>query len=190
MAPGHAAGAQASGREASTEPAMESVMIEESDIEEQAAAEPAASPAPTTPAAPAREKRAEINAGTKSESKSEPWVPQARVNAPRGRTPHVGWIVNRNVHNLRVGRLNFDGVLAALIFSGDHLLLRIGEPAIGPSARTHTLHGIHHIILLSQERVAEIGGPVDVAAQQMERIRQRDESLNARVPALLLGGVH
>jgi hypothetical protein len=75
---------------------------------------------------------------------------------------------------LRVGWLDFDGALATLVFRCDHLLLRTVELAIGPGAGTHALHGVHHIILLSQERIAQVGGPADVATQQMERIRQRD----------------
>jgi hypothetical protein len=165
MVPGHAAGAKVSASEASTEPAMESVMIEESYVQEQSAAEPAASPAPTTPANPAGEKRSDINSRTESEPKSEAWIPKARINAPRGRTPNISRIVNGDVHYLWVGRLDFDGVLAALVFRGDHLLLRTVKLAIGPGARTHTLHGVHHIILLSQERIAQVGGPTDVATE-------------------------
>jgi hypothetical protein len=165
MAPRHAAGAKVSSSEASTKPAMESVVIEESYIEEQAAAKPATSPAPTTPTTPAREKRADINARSESEPKSEAWIPKARINAPRGRTPNISRVVNGYVHYLRVSRLNFDGALAALVFRGDNLLLRAVELAIGPSARTQALHGIHHIILLSQERVAQVSGPTGVATQ-------------------------
>jgi hypothetical protein len=165
MVPGHTAGTKVSASEATTEPAMESVMIKESYIQEQAAAEPAASPTPTTPTTPTREKRADINAWAESEPKSETWIPQARINAPCRWTPHISWIVNGNVHHLRVGRLDFNGALAALVFHGDHLLLRTVELAIGASAGTHALHGVHHIILLSQERIAQVGGPADVAAQ-------------------------
>jgi len=165
MAPGHAPGTKISASEATMEPAMESVVIEESYVEEQAAAEPATSPAPTTPANPAWEKRSDVNAWTESEPNSEAWIPEARINAPRGWTPNIGRIVNGNVHHLRVGRLDFDGALAALVFRCDHLLLRTIEFAIGPSARPHTLHGVHHIILLTQERIAQVGGPADVATQ-------------------------
>jgi hypothetical protein len=54
----------------------------------------------------------------------------------------------------------------------------------------HGLDGVHHIRLLRQKRVAQIGGPANVTPQDVQHIGKGDKSLNARVPVLLLGSVH
>ena len=53
----------------------------------------------------------------------------------------------------------------------------------------HALHGIHHIVLLREERVSQVGRPLDVLGQQLDDIRQGRQSLDAGVPILLLHGV-
>jgi hypothetical protein len=51
--------------------------------------------------------------------------------------------------------------------------------------RAHALHGVHHIVLLREKRIAEISGPLDVVCETFDHIGQSRQSLDARVPRLL-----
>jgi hypothetical protein len=53
----------------------------------------------------------------------------------------------------------------------------------------HALHGIHHIALLRQKRVAQIGGPLDVVCETLYNLGQPRKRLNAWIPGLLGDGV-
>jgi hypothetical protein len=146
------------------ESAAEPISIEESVVHKQSVAEPTAAPPPATPADPAREKPANKNAGTVAEAKAEArWVPQIRICAPHWRPPDVRRIVDRNIDHLRIGRLDFDRTLAALNVSRDHLLRCGCELSIRHRLRPHSLDGIHHIGLLCQKRVPQVGSPADIA---------------------------
>jgi len=50
---------------------------------------------------------------------------------------------------------------------------------------SHALHGIHHVLLLSQEGVAQIGGPLDVICKSFDDIGKTGHGLDARIPRLL-----
>ncbi len=173
--------------------AAESVPTKEARIDEQAIAEPSTAPSPAAPAAPAREIAAHVD--TRSKPETEPKsktvrVPQIRVSSPHGGTPHVSRIVDRNVDDLRIGRLYLDGALVVLRVGGDHLLRRGRQPAVRLGPGSHSLHRAHHIGLLGQEGVPQVRGPADIVAQQLQRIRKRDQRLNTGIPVLLFGGIH
>jgi hypothetical protein len=51
------------------------------------------------------------------------------------------------------------------------------------------LHGFHHIALLCQERVAKIGGPLNIVCQTLDHIGQPGKGLDARIPWLLGHGI-
>ena len=53
----------------------------------------------------------------------------------------------------------------------------------------HLLDGIHDIGLLGEERVAEVGGPLNVAREQGKHIGERDEGLHAGIPVHLPGRI-
>jgi len=53
---------------------------------------------------------------------------------------------------------------------------------------THTLNGVHHLGLLGEKGVAQLGGPFDVVEELLHDIGKRSQALNARVPVLLLDG--
>ena len=53
---------------------------------------------------------------------------------------------------------------------------------------SHALHGVHHIALLREEGIAEVGRPLDVVAQAFDDVGQRGEPLNGRIPIFLLDG--
>jgi len=53
---------------------------------------------------------------------------------------------------------------------------------------SHPLHGVHHIALLREEGIAEVGRPLDVVAQAFDDVGQPGEPLNGRIPIFLLDG--
>jgi hypothetical protein len=53
----------------------------------------------------------------------------------------------------------------------------------------HALHGIHHIALLRQKRVAQVRGPLNVFCQTLYYFGQRSQRLNAWIPGLFHGGI-
>jgi hypothetical protein len=66
---------------------------------------------------------------------------------------------------LRIGRLDLDGTLVVLVVHRHHLLRSAVQPAVCPGPRAHILHRVHHIGLLGQERIPQIGGPLDIVGQ-------------------------
>lgn len=172
--------------EASGVAPAEPVPVEESRIEIQASAGPSATPAPASPAAPAWVIATHIDARAESEPERKARrIPQIVVTTP-GRSPHVCRAVDRNVHHLRIGRQDLNGILV----HGHHLLAGGVQPAVRPGLRAHSLHRAHYVGLLGQERIPKVGSPADVVGQQIERIRKRYQRLDARVPVLQPGSVH
>jgi hypothetical protein len=54
---------------------------------------------------------------------------------------------------------------------GFHLLLLIRfQVALVLGLLAHALHSFHHIVLLSQKRVAEIGRPLDVVRKSLHHV--------------------
>ena len=77
--------------------------------------------------------------------------------------------------------------LFALYNLGFHflLLVRLQGPFV-LGFRTHALDGIHHIFLLCEKDVAEIGSPLNIVGQTLHDVGERGHGLNARVPRLFL----
>jgi hypothetical protein len=173
---------------------MESKMSEEQRVEEQRVRQPAQTPAPTAKSEQAAEESSKEDAGTEADPRTESTprgrIPQRGICAIRGLTPYRVGVILRRIDVLRVGGRDLDRALPVLYLGGDNLLLRALQlPGLlrpGP----HSLDRIHHVCLLSQKRVAEVGGPTNIAAQDIEHIRESGQSLDARVPVLLLGGFH
>ena len=73
---------------------------------------------------------------------------------------------------------------------GFHLLLLGGfQIAVLLSLFAHALHGIHHIALLRQKRVAQVSGPLDIVCKAFDYIGQSGHRLNARIPRLFCHSV-
>ena len=68
----------------------------------------------------------------------------------------------------------------------DLLLLGRLQVAFGLRLGAQALHGVHHVLLLREERVAELLGPVELLVHHREHLRERDQRLDARVPGLAL----
>jgi hypothetical protein len=57
------------------------------------------------------------------------------------------------------------------------------------SLPTHALHGIHHIRLLCQKRVSQVGRPLNVARHPLNQVWKFYQRLDAWVPRLLCHSV-
>ena len=82
------------------------------------------------------------------------------------------WVVAGNVDDLRIGLLD-DDHLFVFDHLGFHLLLLGGfqvPRALGLLA--HALHRIHHIALLRQKSISQVGGPLDVIRQPLDQHRE------------------
>src|SRR5262245_24234076 len=120
-------------------------------------ATPAAAPAPTT-----TPERSHGHANTEGDSHTSSVVPRRRVIDWRvgivGRSVHHDGIVRRHIANSRTGLLDYDDLLflddpglVRLLLSGFQIAFILG---LFP----HALSRVHHIALLCQKGIAQIGG--------------------------------
>jgi hypothetical protein len=91
---------------------------------------------------------------------------------------------------LRIGLLDHDDRLAFHNLRFHFLLLSGFQVACVLRLRAHTLNGIHDVGLLRQKRIAQIGGPLQILGELLQRVGQRGHCLNAGVPVLLLDGLN
>jgi hypothetical protein len=70
-----------------------------------------------------------------------------------------------------------------------HLFVRF-QIALFLGLFAHALHRIHHVALLCQESVAEIGGPLNIIGEPLHHIGERRHGLNTGIPRLLRHRVH
>ena len=56
--------------------------------------------------------------------------------------------------------------------------------------RAQPLHGVHHVVRLREECVAELRDPVGLRRHRREDLGERDERLHARIPRLRGDGLH
>ena len=54
----------------------------------------------------------------------------------------------------------------------------------------HALHRFHHVVLLRQECVAQVGRPLNVIRQELHHIRKRGQALDAGIPVLFFHGIN
>ncbi len=166
------------------------VVVEKQTIHEQPVIEPVESPAPTEAEA-SKSAKVRIQIDRRIVTVTVVGIEQVRVGAVLRRPPHVSWIVLRRVDDIGIGGLNVNGLLVGILrilLDGDVLLRVTLQSAVGLGRCAHGLNGVHDIGLLGQEGIAQSPGPADVASQQSHYIRKRDQSLNAGIPVLLLGG--
>jgi hypothetical protein len=85
---------------------------------------------------------------------------------------------------------NYDHLLTALRCLGLHFLFRTSLEI--PSALrlcAHPLHGVHHILLLRQDRISHVCHPLNILGHPLHHVWKRRHRLNAWVPGLLGHGV-
>ncbi len=149
---------------------------------------PGGAPAPATPTVPAiAEEIAHRNRRVESEIQAAHHdgirrpIP-ARIGIVLRRSPDPDRVVLRHVHHVRVHRVDID---RALVVS--HLLLRRGSQLAGLlRLLPQGLHRIHHVLLLRQKSVAQVGGPIHVGVELLQHVGKHDQRLYAGVPVLLL----
>ena len=99
-----------------------------------------------------------------------------------GAIDHDG-VVDRHVDDLGIDGHDLDDRLGGLLH--DHgLLRRGGERSLSLGPRAQPLDGIHQVLLLAQEGVAELLRPVEPVVHHGEHLREKDERLHAVVPRL------
>ncbi len=140
----------------------------------------------TTPTPAAGPKRSHHHAKSERNRRARGVVAPGRIVNRRiwiiGSAVHHHGIVRRYVHNLRISRFDYDDALT-LDDCRLHLLLLVGfQIALILGFLAHPLNGIHHITLLRQKSVAQVGGPLNVICQQLYDLRQRGQSLHTRIP--------
>jgi hypothetical protein len=86
---------------------------------------------------------------------------------------------------LRIRLLDHNHALVLNRFGLDLLLLCGFQIAFFLRLFSHALHSLHHIGLLGQEGVAEIGGPLNVIGEALDHFREPGQSLHAWIPWLL-----
>ena len=101
--------------------AVIAIMTEEEAALENRAAEPIRSPAPAAPTQTAK-KETDVNAGPETKPEAECWVPKRWVVTPGRRSPNIGGIVDRHIDHLRIGWLNLNCSVVALVFGRYRLL--------------------------------------------------------------------
>jgi len=164
-----------------------SVVVEEVIVNEKRTAVPVWAPSPRSPSSPVGKTEADVETGSESEAKRrviKRWI----ISVSRG-SPNINRIIDGNVNHFRVGRLDDDDPLPPLLLGDDFLLLRWGQMPIGLRPDAHPLDCIHDIRFLSEKGLSEIGCPLNILVQLLQCIRHNHESLYARVPGLLLGGI-
>ena len=72
-----------------------------------------------------------------------------------------------------------------------HLDLFVGlEVARGLRLLAKPLHGVHDVVGLREERVADVAHPVGLLAEGDEHLGERDQRRNRRIPRLVLDHLH
>ena len=105
------------------------------------------------------------------------------------RSPDPHGIVHRDINDVGIRRLDLDVRLPAVV-RRDHILLRRRLQLAGLlGLLPHPLYRVHHVLLLGQKSIAQIGRPGDVVIQTLQHIGENHQRLHARIPVLLLRGL-
>ena len=126
-------------------------------------ATPTTTPAPTT-ATPRRahgQTDTERNRARRNDSACRGWVINWRIWISR-RAVNNGGIVRRHVNNLRVRLFDHNHFFAFDHLGLNYLLLVRRQRSCAFCFSSHALHRIHHIALLREKGIAEIGGPLNI----------------------------
>ncbi|SAL87869.1 hypothetical protein AWB67_07491 [Caballeronia terrestris] len=104
---------------------------------------------------------------------------------------HDGRVIRRHVDHLRIRRLDAHDGLCGLAATrrgfDDHFLLRVGlQVARVLRTRAQSLNGGEHILLLPEEGISKLLGPVELVVHWLEYLREGDERFHADVPRLAL----
>src|SRR5262249_30536443 len=128
------------------EPVVIAVMVEEESVHEYGSTKPVRTPSPAAPAEAAVEA---TDIDSRSPSKSEAHrIVERRIVTERGRSPNVLRIVRGYIDHLRIGRLNRNGGLVALLLGGYRFLRVRIQFAVRASFGAQLLDSGHYVGLL------------------------------------------
>src|SRR5579864_3371379 len=129
---------------------------------------------PVVTPAPGPEDNSHANAKTEADRRSnEKARTRTRIDNNR--------IVGGNKNVVRPRRQDGD-----IRTAGHHDLRAAAQISIVARALPHSLHRIHHFLLLAQKRVADILGPAHVRSHHLQHIRKGKQRLHGRVPGQLV----
>ena len=97
-------------------------------------------------------------------------------------------VIGRHVHDLRIGRLNGNGGLAALSLGRDGLFLAGLQGAGRGGLGAQPLDRRGHVGLLTDQRIAQLLGPVEMVVELFQNRREGDQGLDADIPGLVGNG--
>jgi hypothetical protein len=140
---------------------------------------PAAAPCSTHRNANTERDRARGDYGTRRVSRvidRRIWINRRAIDNRR--------VIGRHVNDLWVSLLNHDDSFVFYDLGFDFLLLVRSQSPGSFCLRPHSLNGVHHIALLSQKSITQIGSPLDVIGQTLYNIGQRSHRFYARIPWL------
>jgi hypothetical protein len=89
-------------------------------------------------------------------------------------------IILRHVYNFRIWRLDDD----RLLFLDDDLLVVGYQVSCSVGARADLLDRIHDVLLLGDDRFAELPGPVKIIVHRLDHLGIVEKAKNARIPIL------
>src|SRR6185312_1383215 len=108
-----------------------------------------------------------------------------RIVGVRPSTVNNCWVVVRNVDLIGRCRLDRNELPVLLLPNRNSLLRRRGQLVVRLCSRAQPLHGVHHVRLLREDRIAKPLRPIELDAHHIQDTRCRDECFEAVVPWLL-----
>ena len=149
---------------------------------------PSATPAPTAaPERPHHDADAKRNRNSRGVVAGRRVVDR-RVGIYRGTVYHHG-VVRRYIHDLRIRLFDHDHTFAFDDLRLYFLLLVRFQVAVALGLLAHALDGVHHIALLREEGIAQVGGPLNVVGQSLDQVGETRQRLDAGIPWLLGNGI-
>jgi hypothetical protein len=144
---------------------------------------------PAVPAIPPAPERSHRHADTERDGHPCGVIPWRRIVDGgiriHRRTVHDGGVVGRHIHDLWARRLDYDYTLVIDRLLFDLLLLSRLQIALGLGLLAHALYGRHHIALLREKSIPQVGCPLNIVGEPFRDIWNSRKRLNAWVPRLL-----
>ena len=111
------------------------------------------------------------------------WIDNRRIGINGWAVDH-GRVISRHINDLWIGLLNDNDLLGLDNFCFHLLLLSGFQIARVLGLFPHALNGIHHVTLLCQESIAQVGDPLNVIRKALHYVRKGSQALHAWVPGL------
>ncbi len=173
---------------------MKSEAVKETIVHKQCIRQPAERPSPASGTKPSQESGKHLSHIRDGGKHCAPTTSRSVWNGGIGpinrRAPNHIRIVRRNINDLRAGRHNLNGGARTLPFRIHLKLRRASQLAALACLGAQILDGIHHVSLLRNECVPEIGHPLHVGIQPRQHVGKCHQRLHTGVPVLLLCRYH